>query len=429
MRGTRPRKRKSRWDQPVESNVQQVSSQMTLMSAEGNIKHGKDSESLKLPSDREDILGARQDALTKRFKISSEEKTLSIADKHFPSTDPLCQSAPPSHQPCEDMPLLNGSNTFVEGQSSFNSAMPQATQLPGQSHFCLGSKSTPLCPAVMPSSQPFMMGYPQGKVALGYAVGKPQGCILPYMPLSYGIPLSLLEQLGRTPNAKVGTVIPPLSPPPLHCEWNSNSLAAPMLPNIPYRPFIGQSMAGGFPNTLHHQMRPSNIPLAMQAAHLLPNGRWQPLEMHPRELLGQQSSVKPSYVQAEPPVPGLSPRVSSVNPQNSSRHGRGRNKTTNSQMLKPLKRQWKNQKSNFRTFSKFNGYSDRKYKDCFHPRKPLSFKSTWKGRFSSHLHGDQNLQHLPNGNFPGSENEQQKLENMNSANFSKGVSNNFPTFN
>ncbi|GLJ25256.1 hypothetical protein SUGI_0483490 [Cryptomeria japonica] len=426
MKGMRPRKRKSRWDQPVESNVHQVFSQTTLASEEGKVKQGKESDSLISPSERANTPGARQDALTKGFRLPSEEKSVTIADKNVPFTDPMCQSAPPSHQ---DMPMLNGSNTLVKEQSSFQSAMQQATQLPGHSHFCLGSKSTPLCPTVMPSAQPFTMGHPQGKVVLGFAVGKSHGCILPHMPLSYGIPLSLLEQLGRTPNAKVGSVVQPLSPPTLHCEWNSNSVAAPMLPNISYRPFIGQSVVGGFPHTLHHQMRPSNMPLAMQAAHLLQSGRRQPLEMHPRELLGQHISVNPGYVQSEPPVPGLSPRVSSVNPQNNNRPGRGRNKTTHGQMLKPLKRQWKNPKSNFRTFSKFNGNSDRKYKDCFHPRKPLSFKSTWKGRFSSHLHADQNLQHLPNGNILDLKNEQQKLENMNSANFSKGVSNNFPTFN
>eukprot|EP01018_Ginkgo_biloba_P019132 Gb_19296 [translate_table: standard] len=421
MKVIKKRKRKTRWDQPTEPAVMhQYPAQMTLEGVESNMQPEKESVSLVVDCQRDTIPSAEQDVHNGAdVKCASEQKYVTtMFNKNI-----SCQSITFSNQICEQMSTSNRSEACVKGQSSFQCSMQENAQLPGHIQPCMSSSHATSCLMNMPVPPSYMMAFGPSPV-YGYAVGNPQGTFQPHLPLSYGIPLYLLEQPGRLcalPDC-TAQASSPLRP---RCESNSNSVT--MLPDLPYRPCSRQPMVPGMPQHPHHQSGAQIVPFPMQTTSCsFLSGQQQAMELHRREQVGQCGSEIPDYMEPEPPVPGLSPTRSSEMVCNTIEPNRGRSKAAFDQTVQTGKRHWKqHRQSNFRGYSKFHGHSDRKYKDRFHQKK--SFKATWKGRFSN-FHRDQNLHNASNQNIFQLKKEQQKPEHMNTANFLNDVDKNFSTF-
>jgi len=423
--GKKVRKRKSRWDQPTGIITQEISFQTNLRCGESNVENGKDSGSLILQCDKENNVETDQDVSTSGGKWSSEQNHVTNIHGNSSCPGTAVQSAISSCPPSEDMCMSNAPGTSVKEQSSLQFPMQQTVQMPGRVDSCVGSSCTVPCSTDTPATQPYMMP-PHLKTVYGYPL-KCQGNILPHWPLSYGIPVFLLGNLGRSPTTLLDGMSQPLSAHRPHCPSSNNPISSTVIPNM--RPCPAQPVMGCFPRNPQHQLQPFNISLPMQsAAHPLQNVRQQPFQMHPGQAVRQCASDNPDYLEPEPPVPGLSPSRSSETPCNSNWPVRGRNKVGHGQTGKPGKRQGKQQRFNYPRFSNYKGPSDRKYKDCFPQKKYPSFKATWKNRLSSNFHKNCSPHHLSNENSLHLQNLQQNSEHVNIANFPEAVSKNFSTF-
>lgn len=423
--GTKERKRKSRWDQPKEPITKETSCQTNLKCGETNVEIGKDSGSLILQCDKENNAATEQDVSTSGGKWISEQNHVTNIDENITCPGTAVQSAISSCPPSEDTSMSNAPGISTKQQSSLQFPMQQTVQVPGRVDSCVGSTCSLPCSTDVPLiSQPSMTAH-HLKTVYGYPL-KCQGNIIPHWPLSYGIPISLLGNLGRSPTPLLDGMSQPLSTHRPHCPSSNNPMSSTVIPNM--RPCPGQPVVGCFPRNPQHQVQPFNISLPIQsAAHPLQNVR-QPFQINPGQAVRQCASDNPDYMEPEPPVPGLSPSRSSETPSNSNWPVRGRNKVGHGQTGKPGKRQGKQQRFNYPRFSNYKGPLDRKYKDSFPQKKYPSFKATWKNRLSSNFRKDCNLHRLSNENSLHLQNVQQNSEHVNIPNFSEAVSNKFSTF-
>lgn len=422
--GTKERKRKSRWDQPKELLTQEFSCQTNLKCGETNVKIGKDSGSLILQCDKENNAETDQDVSTSGGKWISEQNHVTNNDGNIACPGAAVQSAISSCPPSEGTSMSNAPGISAKEQSSLQFPMQQSVQVSGRIDSCVGSIGSLPCSTDVLVTQPYMMAH-HLKTVYGYPL-KCQGNIIPHWPLSYGIPISLLGNLGRSPTPLLDGMPQPLLTHRPHCPSANNLMSSTVIPNM--RPCPGQPVVGCFPRNPQHQVQPFNISLPMQSvAHPLQNVR-QPFQMHPGQAVRQCASDNPDYMEPEPPVPGLSPSRPSETPSNSNWPVRGRNKVGHGQTGKPGKRQGKQQRFNYPRFSNYKGPLDRKYKDCFPQKKYPSFKASWKNRLSSNFRKDCNMHHLSNENSLHLQDLQQNSEHVNIPNFSEAVSKKFSTF-
>lgn len=417
-RGTKDRKRKSRWDQPTGLITRDSSSQTNLRCGETNVENGKDSGSVIFQCDKENNAETDHDVSTSGGKWSSEQNHVINIDCPGTSVQFAVSSCPPSANMC----MSKGLGTSGKEQS-LPFPIQQTTQMPGRVDSCVSSIGTVPCSTDMPATQPHMMA-PHMKTVYGYPM-KCQGNMVPHWPLSYGIPMPLLVNPPRLPTPLLDGMSQPLSTHRPHCPSGNNPISSTVVPNM--HPCPRQPVMGCFPRNPQHQLQPFNIPLPMpSAARPLQNVRQPPFQMHPGQAVRQCASDNPDYIEPEPPVPGLSPSRSTETPCNSNWPLRGRNKVGHGQTGKPGKRPGKQQRFNYPRFSNYKGPFDRKFKDGFPQKKHPSFKATWKNRISSNFH--KSPHHPSNENSIHLQNLQQNSEHVNTTNFSEAVSKNFSTF-
>lgn len=419
-RGTKERKRKSRWDQPTGLITRDSSSQTNLRCGESNVENGKDSGSVIFQCDKENNAETDHDVSTSAGKWSSEQNHVTNIDCSGTSVQFSVSSCPPSANMC----MSNVPGTSGKEQSSLPFPIQQTTQMPGRVDSCVSSICTVPCSTDMPATQPHMMA-PHLKTVYGYPL-KCQGNMVPHWPLSYGIPMPLLANLPRLPTPLLDGMSQPLSTHRPHCPSGNNPISSTVIPNM--HPCPRQPVMGCFPRNPQHQLQPFNMPpLPMQsAARPLQNVRQLPFQMHSGQAVRHCASDNPDYIEPEPPVPGLSPSRSTETPCNSNWPLRGRNKVAHGQTGKPGKRPGKQQRFNYPRFPNYKGPFDRKFKDGFPQKKHPSFKATWKNRISSNFH--KSPHHLSNENSVHLQNLQQNLEHVNITNFSEAVSTKFSTF-
>ncbi|KAJ4953619.1 hypothetical protein NE237_030451 [Protea cynaroides] len=180
--GTRKRKRKSRWDQPAETKGDPPLQHVEEQKIEPNSGQKMDPSPQKLEYET---------VLDQVIDVSREKKTYSGGVKNLPQQDEVSTRDDAGHDIEEDAPpgfasCLNG----PKGSSNVGTSI-----------------SVSISPHIAsPSSCGFEV-----------ITGHPQERFLPHLPVSYGIPFSLVQQLGT------------LHPGAIDC-WS-------MAPGVPFHPF------------------------------------------------------------------------------------------------------------------------------------------------------------------------------------------------
>eukprot|EP00252_Welwitschia_mirabilis_P020031 TRINITY_DN4800_c0_g1_i2.p1 TRINITY_DN4800_c0_g1~~TRINITY_DN4800_c0_g1_i2.p1 ORF type:complete len:1147 (+),score=230.75 TRINITY_DN4800_c0_g1_i2:246-3443(+) len=368
-KGPSGRKRKSRWDQPKTPYKEKMAPETdkTLL----RFDHVKEKQSV-TPMPTNGCLEGREGTFHSHGKSLMPEMKAPKNDGRGIRVGIEVSSSGPSRNTSDSRAKQPSSNRFFVPHVGIqqNSACPVRPNFPAVSP----SRGMPP-PQSSGLTQPI-------KMVMGHIM-KP-GNLQPNLPLSYGIPWPLLQNLGRSCNQISDFVnIPTLATSP-----------APVV-NRSCRPCIGPPSTGRTTGSIPRpqcQMAANIVcPSTQQAPHPLQNGLQQTSQLHPAQSVGHCFLTIPSYVEAEPPVPGLSPRTSSE-PQCNNWATKKRQKPTFGQAMRSEKKVWKNRRPHVGGLARNNGNLNKNQRGFYSQRKAPVVKPSWKGRFPSNFqqsHGQQ----------------------------------------